>query len=75
MNPDPILIIRNTFYLLLPAFTISALIKSENTKKKFIFCNYKQQQKTSLLSALVYILDLLYFMAFYFLLFIIISFY
>jgi hypothetical protein len=33
MNPDPILIIKNTFPILLLAFLFSALIKSENTKK------------------------------------------
>jgi len=32
MNPGPLFIIRNTFYLLLLAFTFSALINFENTK-------------------------------------------
>ena len=73
MNPGPFLIIRNTFYLLILAFTFSALIKSENTKNIFTSCNYNQNPKTLYLLALVYIIALVYLFAFY--LFIVISFY
>jgi hypothetical protein len=52
MNPGPFETIRNAVYLLLAAFTFSVTIKSENHKKIFTFCNYKQNPKIILLSSI-----------------------
>jgi hypothetical protein len=49
MNPDLFQTIRNTFQLFLLAFTILAIIKSENHKNTFTFCNYQQNPKITIL--------------------------
>jgi hypothetical protein len=53
MNPDPILIIRNTFPTLARVFLISFLIKSENTKIYLLSCNHKKIKKHIYLIVLV----------------------
>jgi hypothetical protein len=42
MNPGRILIIRNIFPMLPCVFLLLVLIKSENTKSIFTFCNYTE---------------------------------
>jgi hypothetical protein len=77
MKPGPFETIRNIIYLLLAAFTFSATIKSENYKNTFTFRNYKQNPKRTLLfniSLPLYLLALVYFLAIYFLLFILFQF-
>jgi hypothetical protein len=69
---EPRSIFNNKKHLLLD-FSFYALIKSENTKNIFTSCNYNKNPQTSLLFALIYIIALVYFLAFY--LFIVISFY
>jgi hypothetical protein len=49
MNPGLILIIRNTFPTIPRAILFLVLIKSENTKNSFTFCNYTENPKTTLL--------------------------
>jgi hypothetical protein len=64
MNLGPILIIKNTFPMLAHVLLFSVIIKSENTKISFTFCNHIKNIKISLFTALVYFLHLLYFILF-----------
>jgi hypothetical protein len=63
MNPDPLLIIRNTFTMLARVLLILALIKSENTKTYLLSCIYNQNPKTTLLYCISYIIVLVYIIA------------
>jgi hypothetical protein len=65
MNPGPPFIIRNTFYLLLFAFTIFALIKSENRKIYLFLANTTKNPKTSLFTHFSLLSSLVYFLVFY----------
>ena len=49
MNPGPLFIIRNHFYLLLLAFTFSALINFENTKIYLLLATTTKNPKRTLL--------------------------
>jgi hypothetical protein len=53
MNPDPILIRRNTFPTLPRVLLFSASIKSENTKTYSLSYNHMKTQKHLYLIALV----------------------
>jgi len=48
MNPGPFLIIRKHFYLLLLAFTISAIKSCENTKTSLLLATKTKNPKTTL---------------------------
>ena len=65
MNPGPLFIIRNTFYLLLLAFTFSALIKFENTKKFYFLQLQPKTQKELYFIVLDYFLVLFTFLLVY----------
>jgi hypothetical protein len=67
MKPGPFVIIINTFPLLLLAFLILDLFKSENFKNAFTFCNYTENPQTNLLYNISFSLfSIIYFSAIYF---------
>ena len=62
MNPGPLLIIRNHFYLLLLAFTFSALINFENTKILLLLATTTKNPKRTLLYCFRLLSSLVYFL-------------
>jgi hypothetical protein len=61
MNPGPLFIIRNHFYLLLLAFTFSALINFENTKILLFLATTTKNPKRTLLYCFRLLSSLVYF--------------